>query len=90
MKEETIITSKNIEETLRDVIKSLNKPQPFQDYVWIESRKWYESEICKELWGFNPTKKELNWAEKTNGYIRRKRGFRLYLSKHLLSKYLHD
>ena len=74
------LTSKNIEGIIKKAKEVLDN---LQDPVWIEARKWYESETCKEYWGFNPTKKELDWAEKTNGYIRRRLGVKLYLNKYI-------
>jgi hypothetical protein len=70
------------DEDLKRAIKALSRPLLPEDYFDVKCRGFYESKLCYAIWGFNPTKEELDTAEKAeNGYLTNRYGWKLYLSK---------
>jgi hypothetical protein len=69
---------------LRKGIKSLRKSQYPQIPFWVDNKYFYLNDICKFMFGENPTLKELKKAEKSkSGYIKTLRGYKLYITKNL-------
>ena len=84
MKKGIEINQDNFLPLVKGVIRALNK-KTLYDLVWVAPKSFYQSKMCKEMFGENPTLIELQKAEKReNGYIKMLRGIKLYLSKKIL------
>ena len=73
---DNVLTWKN----LTNLIGGLK--QKSQSFFWIDNEYFYQSEVCKMMFGGNPTAEEIQKAKRNkNGYIKTSRGIELYLTK---------
>jgi len=81
MKKGTILTIDDV----KRLYKCL-KTNTGGDCFWVDNENFYKSNMCKAMFGRNPTLKEISMAKKReNGYITQLRGKKIYLVRKIES-----